>query len=191
MQVGGVKDQRDEALRSLTPNVNNMVDEESDWISREAAIELVEATLHCYRERAINLVREAVDGLKVKSRTAPGPPGWVSSHLPDGSEIIFVDRNIEVWREDVLKLCSESQPLPAKPPSNPPPRRARAAEEGILLAIRSIWPDGIPQEGLKAKDRDNRIANWLKEHGRSAPTDVAKAVQRALKAHPEVWEAAR
>jgi hypothetical protein len=43
-------------------------------------------------------------------------------------------------------------------------------------------PSGIPK-GLKTKDRNNHIADWLKQNGRSVPSGsgLAKAVQRALK----------
>ena len=46
-----------------------MINEDSDWISRDAAVAYVEATLNCYREKALELVRKAVNNLKVKSRT--------------------------------------------------------------------------------------------------------------------------
>jgi hypothetical protein len=49
--------------------VTKVVDDESDWMPLSGVIAHVEATQHCYRERAIVLVYEAIYGLKVQSRT--------------------------------------------------------------------------------------------------------------------------
>ena len=54
-----------------------MVDEESDWISLEDAVTYVEETQQCYREKADELVRQAVDNLKLKSRTVNSSPRWI------------------------------------------------------------------------------------------------------------------
>ena len=87
---------------------------------------------------------------------------------------------IEVWADDLDKLW---QPFDR--------RGADSASSishdgpvfgGIREAIAALWPSGIPK-GLKAKDRNNRIADWLKQNGRSVPSGsgLARAVQRALK----------
>jgi hypothetical protein len=57
-----------------------------------------------------------------------------------------------------------------------------AIAQGIREAITMLWPSGIPR-GLKAKDRDNQILNWLKSKGYSFPGDnsLPRQVQRALK----------
>jgi hypothetical protein len=55
-----------------------------------------------------------------------------------------------------------------------------AVARGTYAAINALWPDGIPQ-GLKAKERDNQVAKWLKAHGHSVPKALARAVQRVLR----------
>jgi hypothetical protein len=170
-----------------------MADDESDWMPYPAVVAHVVATQHCYRERAVVLVREAIDGLRVKSRTVSGSPYYTESQLPGGEEIFFSSygKGIEVWREDVLREWPErSRPPPAQPTSNIPLRHPRPIEEGVVQAIRDSWPNGIPA-GLKAKERNNRIIARLKENGASVPGDVSKAVQRALRAHPELCSPAR
>jgi hypothetical protein len=71
------------------------------------------------------------------------------------------------------------------------PKRTRPVEEGILEAIRSLWPNGIPR-GLKPKSRDNQTYKWLKDNGRSVGKDLepsfSRAVQRVLKARPELLQ---
>lgn len=173
--------------------MTKMANDESDWMPLDGVVAHVEATQHCYRERAIALAREAIVGSKVRSRTVRGAPDWIKSHLPDGREIFFSNygRGIEVWREDVLREWPErSRPALAQPTSNIPLRHRRPIEEGVVQAIRDLWPNGIPG-GLKAKERNNRIIARLKENGASVPGDVSKAVQRALRAHPELYSRAR
>ena len=46
--------------------VTKMADDESDWMPYPAVVAHVEATQDCYRERAIVLVREAIDGLRAE-----------------------------------------------------------------------------------------------------------------------------
>ncbi len=55
-----------------------------------------------------------------------------------------------------------------------------AKSRGIRLAIDTLWPSGIPH-GLTGKDRNRKIEEWLRANGHSVPTDLARAVQRALK----------
>lgn len=162
--------------------VTKMADDKSDWMPYPAVVAHVEATQHCYRERAIVLVREAIDGLK--SRTVSGYPYYIESQLPGEEEIFFSSygKGIEVWREDVLREWPEHSHSPAaQPASNAQRSRPRPIEEGVVQAIRDLWPNGIPG-GLKAKERNNKIVARLKENGASIPTDVSRAVQRALKA---------
>jgi hypothetical protein len=56
-----------------------------------------------------------------------------------------------------------------------------AKTRGITDAIEKLFPGGIPK-GLTAKDRNNRIVNWLRDNGCSEPKDPARAIQRVLKA---------
>lgn len=56
-----------------------------------------------------------------------------------------------------------------------------AKTRGIEQALDHLWPDKIP-EGLSAKERNNIVCGWLVAKQFSVPNDIAKAVQRALKA---------
>jgi hypothetical protein len=42
-------------------------------------------------------------------------------------------------------------------------------EDACREAIAALWPGGIPP-GLKAKDRNNQIARWLKLNNRNVPS---------------------
>jgi hypothetical protein len=44
-----------------------MIDEDSDWISLDAAVAYVEATQQCYREKAVDLLRQAANNLKLRA----------------------------------------------------------------------------------------------------------------------------
>lgn len=51
---------------------------------------------------------------------------------------------------------------------------------GLEEAVFALWPPtGIPPKGLSAKDRNNRIFNWLGAHGYSKPS--VRHIQRFLK----------
>src|SRR5271168_2873888 len=93
-----------------------MIDEESDWISIDAAVAYVEATLQCYREKAASLVRQAVDDLKLRSRTVESSsPGWLEDRLgriySDGGQ------RTEVWHPDVIELWPGRQKDATRPTS--------------------------------------------------------------------------
>ena len=165
-----------------------MIDEDTDWISLEDAVTYVAARLPCYREKALDLVQQAADNLTLKSRTTTNSsPRWIVSVVA-GEERFHSDggTRIEVCREDLLSLWPEHQkdatrPLQPEIRSNATQRRDRPISNGIRLAIDALWPDGIPQ-GLTAKDRDNEILKWLKNTKKSSPANIARAVQRVLKA---------
>ncbi len=164
-----------------------MIDEDSDWISRDAAVAYVQATLHCYREKALELVRKAVNNLKVKSRTVHSSPKWLVSVIA-GQEAFHSDlgESIEVCRKDVVEFCLElrqagTRSAPPKIGSNAARRRDQPISDGIRLAIKNLWPGGIPA-GLRAKERDKKILAWLKDNEKSFPEDISHAVQRVLKA---------
>ena len=59
--------------------MTKMANDESDWMPLDGVVAHVEATQHCYRERAIALAREAIVGSKVRSRTVRGAPDWIES----------------------------------------------------------------------------------------------------------------
>src|SRR5262249_49227757 len=85
-------------------------DDDSDWWPVDRAVAHVEQALHCYREKAVQLVRQAVDDLTLKSRTNP-EPRWYGLDVGEG-EIFFSDRGkgvVEIFREDLVRFCSQRQ----------------------------------------------------------------------------------
>ena len=167
-----------------------MINEDSDWISRDAAVAYVEATLNCYREKALELVRKAVNNLKVKSRTVHSSPKWLVSVI-DGQEALHSDHgeSIEVCRKDVVEFCLElrqagTRSAPAQIGSNAVQRRGQPISDGIRLAIKDLWSGGVPT-GLRAIERDNQILAWLKDKEISTTDSISRAVQRVLKAERE------
>jgi hypothetical protein len=167
--------------------VADMIDEDSDWISLDDAVTYVAATLHCYREKALDLVHQAADNLKLNSRTTTdASPRWIVSVVA-GEKILHSDggTRIEVSHEGLLKLWPEHQkdatrPLRPEIGSNTTQRRDGPISNGIRLAIDALWPNG-DRQGLRAKDRDNKILAWLEDNKRSIPANIARAVQRVLK----------
>jgi hypothetical protein len=163
-----------EWLEGIQHGVADMNDDDSDWMSLHEAADYVEATVQCYRQKAIDLLREAADNLKLKSRTINSTPTWALS-IVDGQEAYHSDAGarIEVYRKDVLRLWPESTSMPLKIRTSP-------ISDGIRLALNALWPNGIPA-GLRAKERDNQIREWLKSNKISIATDISRAVQRVLK----------
>jgi hypothetical protein len=88
---------------------------------------------------------------------------------------------IEVYVADVTKaFCNtESQPE-AKPAAGSlmPSANKSAKFTGVMLAIKELWPEGIPA-GLTAKDRNLQIRRWQRENNLSQSSD--RTIQRALK----------
>lgn len=116
---------------------------------------------------------KAADSLKIRSRTVQGSPRWVVS----GNRYYEDDgRDVEFCREDVLKHWPEQQKEAAAPGRS----RSGANSVALDLALRDLWPGGVP-EGLRAKERNEQVLQWLKDHNKSIPSDLPKAVQRALK----------
>lgn len=150
-----------------------MIDDCSDWMSFDDALAHVERTQNCYQELAIRLLQEAAVSLKIGSRTVQGSPRWVETgdkyYLDSGKDLQF-------RREDVLKHWPEQQKEAAAPRRS----RSRAKADAVDLALAALYLDGVP-EGLIAKERDEQVRQWLKEHGKSIPADIAKAIQRAFK----------
>ena len=124
-----------------------MIDEESNWISIYEAIDYVEATQQCHRGIAVDLVRQAVNNLQLKSRTA-NSPSWIEWHV--AGEQRFVPNSgerIEVSRKGLLELFPERQndamqSAPAEIGSAR--RRLQPISDGIALAIKELWPEEIP-----------------------------------------------
>jgi hypothetical protein len=167
-----------------------MIDEDSDWISFAAAVAHVEATQQCYREKAIDLVRQAADNLKLKSRTVKSSPKWIVSYKA-GKQIFHSDygQRIEVCRQNVLELWPERQkdatrPAPSKIGSNTQ-RRGQPISDGVRSAIKDLWPGGIPTD-LMAKERDEQIIQRLKYHKKkNISKNISRTIQRVLKAERE------
>jgi hypothetical protein len=167
-----------------------MIDEDSDWISHYAAVDHVEATQECYREKAVDLVRQAVDNLKLRSRTVKSSPRWLVSDIA-GVEVFHSDfgKRVEVCRKDVFELWPERQndatrPAPAKIGSNAAQRRGKPISDGVRSAINERWPGGIPAD-LMAKERDEQIIEWLEEKNKKISKNISRTIQRVLKAERE------
>jgi hypothetical protein len=116
-------------------------------------------------------------------RQIPSPKQWQTAKIRANGTVRFFGEGspwyaFEVLRENVLRLWPDLQPLPIK--LN---RKKAPITYAIQEAIKHLWPEGIPQ-GIKAKERNNRIYIWAKENGYSPPAQAAalsKAVQRVLK----------
>jgi hypothetical protein len=152
-----------------------VIDDCSDWMSFHDALAHVETTQKCYQELAIKLLLQATDNLKIRSRTFQGSPRWVVS----GDKYYSDDgRDLQFCREDVLRLWPEQQnEVTASTRSR---IKSGAISVGVSLALHALWPSGVPA-GLRAKDRDKAVHKWLKDHNKSIPSNLPKAVQRALK----------
>jgi hypothetical protein len=159
-----------------------MIDEDPDWISLDAAVALGETTLQCYRERAVELMRQAVDNLKVKSRTVKSSPRWIVSEVA-GAEIFHSDggKRVEVCRKDVVEFCSELRTTATR---SFPPKSKSALWNNVTSAIADLWPD--EEITVRAKDRNKKIHDWLRFHGIIGKfEDVSRTIQRVLKAKRE------
>lgn len=158
--------------------VADMIDEESDWLSVDAAVALVETTLQCYRGKAVDLVRQAVNNLKVKSKTVNSSPRWLVSDMA-GMEVIHSDggERVEVCRKDVVKFCLELQH--AATPSSP--RKSKSAlSNNVTSAIADLWPDKKITVG--AKVRNDKLHEWLISRGIIGKSrDVTRTIQRVLR----------
>jgi len=152
-----------------------MTDENSDWISLEAAVTYVEGTLCCYRENARELVRKAVKSVKVKSRTLHSSPKWLVSVI-DGREVFHSDHgeSIEICRKGLLEFFSKRQ--------NDGPARThpRPISDNVELAIKELWPDNeIPRD---ATLRTNPIHDWLiSRRIIDRDRDVTRTIQRVFR----------
>src|ERR1700752_4875464 len=162
------------ACNEVRPRGANMINECSDWMSFNDAVAHVEATQKCYEELAIKLLQRETDSQKIRSRPVQGAPRWVVSgdktYLDDG-------RDLQFCRADILRIWPEQQKEAAAL------GRSRigsgAISVGVGLALDALWPNGVP-EGLRKKDRNEQVVQWLKQQNKSVPRDVAKAVQREL-----------
>jgi hypothetical protein len=101
-------------------------------------------------------------------------------------------RLFEPWRERNRLLASPSfEPVYEQPLARLKKPKSELAEynrggagaktRAVNDAIDQLWPKGIPK-GLSAKDRNKEIVKQIKHNKSSVPTDVARLVQRVLKA---------
>jgi len=118
-----------------------------------------------------------------EERRRPSPDLWRSAKIHAAGKVNFFDKAspwhaFEVSREHVLRFWPALQSLPVKRSKKAP----RA--DGIKDAIKDLWPNGIPR-GLRAKERDKRILDWLRQKGlvglSVGETAVPRSVQRVLK----------
>ena len=133
----------------------DVIDNVSKWMSFHDTLAYVEATKE---DIAIRLLQQAAHDLKIGTRVVQSPPRWVVS----GDKYCEDDgRDLQFCREDVLKLWPQQEKEAAAP------SRSRigggAISVGVRLALDALWPDGVP-EGLRAKDRDTQVVQWLKDN---------------------------
>jgi hypothetical protein len=133
-------------------------------------------------------LKRAVEQLQVKSRTVEGPPLWIESSM-GGSEIYHSDygKRIELKRGDVHRWVAEFQSRSikqrrAKQAPNQRRKPLSVGEDGVIAAVRDLWPSRILPAGVRASDQDNRICEWLKKNGRTVLS--TRTVQRVLKKFP-------
>jgi hypothetical protein len=160
-----------------------MIDEDSDWISLEAAVTYAEVTLQCYRENARELVWKAVKSTKVRSRTLHSSPKWLVSVIA-GQEAFHSDHgeSIEVCRKDLFKLFPKRQnDVTQRAPRDTGSARIRfrRISDPVALAIKDLWPDNeIPRD---ATVRNKKIHNLLISRKIiSRVQDVTRTIQRVL-----------
>ena len=159
-----------------------MIDDDSDWMSLEEAIADVQTAVGCHQERANKLLCQAEKDLKVGTRMLSSPT-WLVTMI-DGREV-YSDKIKEFYRKDVLKFCAQyrSGSTQSAAPKAKPRSRPRPVSDGILKAIKTLWPCGFPQ-GLRAKVRNKLIREWLESNNwPTLPNDAAfaRAVQRVIR----------
>jgi hypothetical protein len=115
-------------------------------------------------------------------RKIPTREEWGNAKILTNGTVRFFGRvtaryAFEVRRSDILRIWLTSL---ASPSASSARKRKRPIEDGIKEAITALWENNIPQ-GLRPKERDNKIAEWLKSKNYSVPSGLARAVQRAIK----------
>ena len=89
---------------------------------------------------------------------------------------------IKVRSSDVSRIFGPATLVGSKPAQDSPSRKSGSGAKalGVKKAMVHLWPEG-PPDGLSAKDRNNQVRNYLTEKKLSVPTDLARAIQRALR----------
>jgi hypothetical protein len=122
------------------------------------------------------------------SRQIPARNLWAKAKIRVSGTVRFFNNRspwykFEVLRANVLRIWPERPGLSLRSSSRGKPR---SIVDVVREAIDALWEGNIPA-GLRAKDRNNQIAEWLKHNNRSVPAGSAglpKAVQRAMKRVP-------
>lgn len=97
----------------------------------------------------------------------------------------LLDRTIEtikVRSSDVSRIFVPATLVGSRPAQDSPSRKSGSGAKtlGVEKALNHLWPEG-PPDGLSAKDRNNLVRNYMTENKLSIPTDLPKAIQRALR----------
>jgi hypothetical protein len=117
--------------------------------------------------------------LSVKSDSVPRVEMWRMATIRVDGTVLFSNsespRSFQVLRKSVFREWPKSTSA----------RRSGASRASTVIneAISELWPSGLPT-GLKAKERDKKIREWLGNNGHSIPSGehgLQKAVQRAMK----------
>jgi hypothetical protein len=58
-------------------------------------------------------------------------------------------------------------------------RRRQPISDGVRSAINELWPGGIPAD-LMAKERGEKIIEWLKEKTKNISKNLSRTIQRVL-----------
>ena len=174
----------------------------SVWMPGKEAIVYIRTIKKCTTKRAIEQLRLAIvhravgamladmkqppidsSPISVPSDSIPTREMWKTAQIKANGTVLFSDadspRVFQVIRENVLRIWAKDDfgHLSAKPF-----RKSAPVKTAVLRAINQLWPDGIPA-GLKAKERNRKIAAQIKLNEDSIPSDggLARAVQRAIK----------
>jgi hypothetical protein len=129
--------------------------------------------------------------ISVPLDSIPPPEMWKTAQIKLDGTVIFSagdsPRRFKVIRENVLGIWSEQEvdnPNAKSGQTLNTGARQRPAPvlTGVRNAIKELWPQGIPST-LKAKERNQKIADEIKLKGGSVPSGdgLARAVQRAIK----------
>jgi hypothetical protein len=117
------------------------------------------------------------------SASLPSPAMWQRAKIRSDGSVQFDLKGpwlpFEVIRSHVLRIWGGQR----APPSYPRQReKARPIDDGIREALSALCPPRT-HPPLKAKERNQKIVEWLKAQGYSIPRGggLARAVQRAMK----------
>jgi hypothetical protein len=121
----------------------------------------------------------------VGGRQTPSRALWRSAKIRAVGTVNFfgeVSRwyAFEVSRAQLLHVWPAERKWPAE---RNPRDKAKPISDAIRDAINDLWPKGVPH-GLRPKERNNQIAEWLNRNGKSVPNSdpaLARAIQREMK----------